>query len=706
MSDRQAAPKTTIIPDAEGSARKLPELLCPVGSPFALDAAIEGGADALYLGGSAFNARMNAANFDTAQLRDAVTTAHAYGVKVYLTMNTLLYDRERTDYLRAAETAANLGVDALIVADLGGAAALRGALPSLPLHASTQMSAHNADAGHRLAELGFSRMVVARELSREALSRIVARSPIEVEAFVHGALCVCHSGQCLFSSLVGGRSGNRGECAQPCRLPYRAADGGKESYPLSLKDLSLAAHVPTLIDMGLASLKIEGRMKSPAYVLTVTRIWRHLLDERRAATEEEMQALADAFSRGGFTDGYFTRRMGHGMLGVRSAQDKAQSERTAASVGKITRTRPLDLSLTVRQGEPMCATATAGGKQVTVYGEPPQAAKTAPTTRELLLRQLSKLGGTPFALREASFTLEEGVMVPVSALNELRRAAVSALLAEERTAYKLIPQPLPTPTQSRADVLGERTARFARIDQLTDRALREMDICYLPLHLLVLSPAVIERAREMGKMLGVLLPEVISECELPTIERMLDTVHALGVRRAMLGNLGHLHLARERGMVIDGDFRWNITNSHSAALLHDMGVSTLLLSPEMTLPQIRDVKGAVRTIVYGRIPLMILEKCATHELYSCKACDAGRALLVDRRGTQFPLGRAYDHRTLIYNSAPTYMADKQDALEKYRVGGQHFLFTIETPAEVDGILSAYAQGRPAPASLPIRRIGV
>jgi putative protease len=695
----------TILSDTERSVPKLPELLCPVGSPFALDAAIEGGADALYLGGSAFNARMNAANFDAEQLKDAIKTAHAYGVKVYLTMNTLLYDREQRDYLNAAMQAAEYGVDALIVADLGGASAIHRALPTLPLHASTQMSAHNADAGIELAKHGYSRMVVARELSREDLSRIVARSPIEIEAFIHGALCVCHSGQCLFSSLVGGRSGNRGECAQPCRLPYRAQGSNKDAYPLSLKDLSLAKHVPALIDMGLASLKIEGRMKSPTYVLTVTRIWRRLLDERRAATADEMRELADAFSRGGFTDGYFTRHIDRSMLGVRSERDKAQSEKLADTPTKITRTIPLDLELSVRTGVPMSATVRAGEHHATAEGLVPQAAKTAPIDRELLMRQFSKLGGTPYRLRNVDIELDDGLMVPVSALNELRRSALCALSEQLHPHYDTARTPeLPQkPTQSRADVTGERTARFARPEQLTDRALAYFDRRYLPLHTLLASPALIERANEAGKPLGVLLPEVVRECELPAIQSMVDRVALLGIDHAMVGNLGHISLATAHGMTLEGDFRLNVTNTQTAAQLHAMGFSTLMLSPEMTLPQIRDVGGAVRTVVYGRIPLMVLEKCATHELYSCKTCDAGEATLVDRRGISFPLGRTYDHRTLIYNSAPTYMADKQDLLKKYNVGGYHFMFTTEAPREVDAVIRAYEQG--SAATTPIRRIG-
>ena len=248
-----------------------PELLCPAGSPAAFDAAIEAGADAIYLGLPSFNARINANNFTPADIGAAFSRAHAYGVKIYVTLNTLVFDRERDDFLRTAESAYLAGADGFIVADLGVAALIRQSMPDIELHASTQVSGHNVSAAQKLKELGFTRMVCAREMSEEDLCTFTKNSPIEAEVFVHGALCVCHSGQCLFSSLVGGRSGNRGECAQPCRLPY-AKGSGSSAYPLSLKDLSLAAHVDKLCDMGIASFKIEGRMKSPEYVRDVTRI--------------------------------------------------------------------------------------------------------------------------------------------------------------------------------------------------------------------------------------------------------------------------------------------------------------------------------------------------------------------------------------------------------------------------------------------------
>ena len=364
----------------------MPELLAPAGSPEALEAALLAGADAVYLGGAQFNARINAHNFDTGELREAVTLAHRLGGRAYLTLNTLLWDRELPLAVTAAYEAASAGVDALIIADMGASALIRQALPELPLHASTQMSGHNARFGEVLAPFGFSRFVIARETALADLAAAVRNNPLEVEVFVHGALCVSHSGQCLFSSVVGGRSGNRGECAQPCRLPYACGvKGGKEGYPLSLKDLTLASHVPALMDAGVASLKIEGRMKSAGYVSGVVAVWRRLLDEGRGATEEEIAHLAALFSRDGFTDGYQTGRVGRGMMGVRSDADKEKSaaaEREALVV-RHTPHLPVKATLTVRADEPVRLTETAplyrqGSTEVvtvTVESEPPTPAE-------------------------------------------------------------------------------------------------------------------------------------------------------------------------------------------------------------------------------------------------------------------------------------------------------------------------------------------
>ncbi|MBE6575115.1 MAG: U32 family peptidase [Ruminococcaceae bacterium] len=681
----------------------LPELLAPAGSPAALDAAIEGGADAVYFGGSAFNARMLAQNFGGDAMGEAAARCHAYGVKAYVTLNTLVSDREQDACLRAAEEAYRAGVDALIVADLGVAATLRRHIPELALHASTQASGHNAEAAKALAELGFTRMVCARELSRADLADLVRESPIEIEMFIHGALCVSHSGQCLFSSLVGGRSGNRGECAQPCRLPYPV--GGKQSYPLSLKDLTLAPHVPALIDLGVASLKIEGRMKSPEYVRDVVSIWRRLLNERRGADAAELRQLADIFSRGGFTDAYFRGLVGtqnvpsRQMLGVRSEADKTAS-RQLEPFRAITRTAPISLSAEIRSGRPIALTATAGEHTVTVTGDVPEPARTAPLDRDAVLRCLGKLGGTPYRAEEISLALDEGLMVPVSRLNALRRDAISALMAKTHTPHsefsagKYQPCPIPAP-----DAREARIARFASIAQITPAARDFFDVIYLPL----------EVYREGAPALcpdGVILPPVILPRERDAVRELLARAKAQGVSRALVGNLGHIDLARDAGLDVHGDFRFNVTSAETLTALAGLGVEDCLLSPELTLPQLRDLPTAHRAgkaaVVYGRVPLMLLEKCAIREVADCAACAAGRATLTDRRGVRFPMLRAWDHRTVVLNSRPTYMLDRLPQVRSAGVTVHHYLFTVENAAEVDEIITAARVGK-APRG-DVRRI--
>ena len=660
--------------------KKLPELLCPAGSPEALDAAIEGGADAVYLGGALFNARMNAKNFGGDALRSAVLRAHSYGVKVYLTLNTLVYDREIPSYIDAAREALQAGVDALIVADLGGATLLRQVFPQAELHASTQMSAHSAAAGRLLRDLGFSRMVIARETSAQDMRRIVEESGIEVEAFIHGALCVSHSGQCLFSSVVGGRSGNRGECAQPCRLPFSCAacKHAKNEYPLSLKDLTLAKQVPELIDIGVASLKIEGRMKAPEYVRDTARIWRRLLDERRAATPAEMQALADAFSRGGFTDAYFTRSIGRGMLGVRSDADKSLS-RAAQPFAGITRRKPIAVEATLCKNQPCSLTLTDGPRRVTVTGEIPLAAINAPLTREAVEKSLSKFGGTPYEVKDFSLLLDDGLMLPVSRLNDLRRRALQAL--EEELAPAQIPEERAVQSKPSLPRAALRSARFYLPEQITPRAQQYFDRIYLPL------------SRYTNVANGVTLPPVIFDSDEARVLQMLRAAAASGARYALVGNLGHVALVRDAGLIPVGDYRLNLTNRESAARLESLGIRESILSPEMTLPQMRDVGGNTSAIVYGRLPLMTLEKCAIREISDCQSCEKNTVVLRDRRGIEFPILREWEHRNVIYNSLPTGMSDRTDQLLRAGLTAWHFIFSTEKALEVDRVIDAYLNGK-------------
>ena len=654
---------------------KKSELLCPAGSPEAFRAAIEGGADAIYVGGSAFNARINAKNFTAEEMKDSISLAHAYGVKVYIATNTLIFDKEKEDFLAAAESAYKSGADALIIADLGAAELVRNRIP-IELHASTQMSGHNADAAKFLAERGFSRMVCAREMSREDLWQFVKSSPIEAEVFVHGALCVCHSGQCLFSSVVGGRSGNRGECAQPCRLPFKV--GGKDRYPLSLKDLSLARHLPELSQMGVASLKIEGRMRSPEYVRDVAAIFRRLLDEGRGADDREMAKLAEIFSRGGFTDGYYTKNIGRGMLGVRSEADK-QNTRALEPFNKITRKLPISLSAALRAGEPISLTAKATERSVTVTGDTPEAARTAPLSREAVEKNLSKLGNTPYYLDALDLDLEDGISLPLSSINALRRRAVEELMTDEPRAELLTPAP--EKEKSYIPAKG-RTAAFYFPDRIPPEAYEYFDILYTPLE------------KYNGETNGVLIPPVIFDGERERVRKMLVRAVSLGATHALVENIGHIELVREAGLTLHGGHRLNVANSQTAAAMSDV-FCDVVASPEITLPRLRDIvrhTPAVRTLVFGRIPLMITEKCVGKEIGGCEVCESGRAILCDRRGINFPVLRIFDHRSLIVNSLPLYMADKKAELDRIGLSATHFIFTTESRQEICRVISAYRNG--------------
>lgn len=667
-----------------------PELLCPAGSPAAFDAAIEAGADAIYLGLPSFNARINADNFTPADIGAAFSRAHAYGVKVYVTLNTLVFDREREDFLRTAESAYLAGADGFIVADLGAARLLHSYMPKAELHASTQVSGHNALAATELQKLGFTRMVCAREMGEEDLRTFVKNSPIEAEVFVHGALCVCHSGQCLFSSIVGGRSGNRGECAQPCRLPY-AKGKGQSAYPLSLKDLSLAAHVDKLCDMGIASFKIEGRMKSPEYVRDVTRIWRRLIDERRGADKKEMALLSEIFSRGGLTDGYFKGNVGSSMLGVRSDEDKRKSRELDAFAG-ITRKIPIDIKVKIKSGEPSLMTVLPMG--VTVYGDVPEAAKTAPIDEDCVKRNVSKLGGTPYEARSIEVELDGGLMMPVSAINRLRRSAIEALLPNGRSEQDFNAEASAFDSSYKKPQ-KKRSAVFYDSKAIPKSAEDFFDVIYTPLHLYE------------GESNGVLMPAVIFDSEREEAENMLRRAYELGARHVLVGNVGHFDIVRravgEGKMTVHADYRMNITNSASAFATEELGALDMIISPELTLPQIRDIGGDRLAIVYGKLPLMTVEKCVMREISDCESCKSGKwGYLVDRRGARFAVCREWKHRNLIFNSVPVYMADRKDALQRNKIVGEHFIFTDESASEADAIIRAYAKGE-APR-MQIRRI--
>jgi putative protease len=435
--------------------------------------------------------------------------------------------------------------------------------------------------------------------------------------------------------------------------------------------------------MGVSSLKIEGRMKSPEYVYATARIWRRLLDENRAATPEEMRTLADAFSRGGFTDGYYKSKIDRSMLGIRSEGDKAIT-RTVESFGGLTKKIDLSLQASILPDHPSTLTLTDGIRSVTVTGDTPMEARTAPLSEETVLRNLSKTGGTPYRIADARISLGEGLMLPVSRLNDLRRRALSAWeeglmpTRNEQNIRKINAHVLKKERKS------INTARFASAKQITDRARAYFDRIALPLHCYDKS------ADE------AILPPVIFDSDREAVGRMLEQAVRSGCHALTVGNLGHLSLAKEYSLPLHGDFRLNVTNCETARALTELGLEEILLSPELTLPQIRDIGGNSSVIVYGRIPLMTLEKCVIREIADCRACDAGGVRLTDRRGVEFPVLREWEHRNVICNSLPTCMSDRADELFRFGISNRHFIFTIETPDEVDAVIEAFENGLPLP----------
>ena len=669
----------------------LPELLAPAGDFECLIAAVCAGADAVYIGAREFSARAYAKNFDIFEIDRAVRYCHLFGVRLYVTVNTLLTTAELPRAVSLAHELYALGVDALIVSDIGLVAELKRTLPELELHASTQMSVHNsvgADAAYRM---GCSRVVLARELTLGDMTLATERSLPETEVFVHGALCVSHSGQCLFSSLVGGRSGNRGECAQPCRLNYNG-----DNYPLSLKDLSLAGHIPKLISSGVASLKIEGRMKAPGYVYTVTRIYRALLDGGRSATENEMKLLERAFSRSGFTDGYLTGRLG-GMTGTRKESDIAASRGITAEYSEMRATVAAHASF--RLGEPSRLTLMLRGtdRSVTVTGDVPGTAEKHPLTVEELAVRLSKMGNTFLSLakEDIEIELDEGINLSPAAINALRRLAAEELETLGR------PRTLPTPSQTAPKERSEHrlplgiTAEFLVPElyfSLNNATRARLDTVFLPL-------AGIEEYESVTD--GVALPPVVTDSELDELRRLLRIAKEKGVKYALVGNIGAIEEACRAGLVPVSSFRMNIMNSYAKSALLDMGVHDVTLSAELGAPAVSQMGG--RAIVYGRIPLMLTERCFISENFGCDSCKS--AAFSDRRREKFPVIREWKHRNLILNSRVTYMGDKRAQLVRRGTVGEHFIFSTETRSEAEAAISAYMSGSSMPENILYRRMG-
>lgn len=671
------------------------ELLSPAGSPEGVIAAVQNGADAVYMGMGAFNARRGAKNFTDEEFVKAVRYCHVRGCKVYVTLNTLVNDREMRDAVAAAKLASDAGADALIVQDLGMSYAIRCALPDIPLHASTQMSLHNLAGVEAAAEMGITRAVLARELSFEQIRFITKNASIETEVFVHGALCFCHSGQCYMSALIGRRSGNRGLCAQPCRLQY-SLGGRMDDHPLSLKDNCLVDQIRRLEEVGVASLKIEGRMKRPEYTGIVTGVYAKAIREQRNPDKEEMELLEKTFSRQGFTQGYFIGDK-LDMFGVRSEPDKDADKIFAAArkqyaEGEMRRV-PVHFYTVLEKGEHIKAIAfDDDGHKAIATGPVPERAKRQGLTEQYLTEQMFKTGGTPYNCIENKAKAEPGLYLPASEINELRRKLIAQLSAERekapgRRTLRIPSPPVNVPAISDpARIYQVRTA-----EQLTpELAELKPDYIYFPAMELAenfdpLRPFIDNGARPVAVM-----PRVITDDQSREVYAALEKLFDYGVNEALTGNLGHVFIARQAGMKVRGDFGLNAFNSYTLRVLQDAGFISATASFELRLAQIKAMAKPIDTelIIYGRLPLMVSDQCIIRQSAGrCNCQTPGQ--LSDRMGSVFPVVKEFGCRNVIYNAHKLYLADKRDDLYALGLWGLRMLFTTESPRECVEVAKGY-----------------
>ena len=664
------------------------EILAPVGNEEMLRAAVFSGADAVYLGFSGFNARTSANNFDADTLKDAVRFCHARGVAVHVALNTTVYGGELPALEAAIRAVAASGADAVICQDLAVATLIGRIAPQLPRHGSTQMSVHSLQGALELKELGFTRVVLARELSLPEVEHITKHCGIETECFVHGALCMCVSGQCYMSAFLGGRSGNRGSCAGPCRLPFEAnaLPEGKPGrlHHLSLKDNSVIDKLDQLQALGVASAKIEGRLRTPEYVAAAVSAC--LAGREGRAYDRDL--LKNAFSRSGFTSGYLDGKIDGTMFGVRSEADAEQTKKTLPMLRELYRRErsrvPVRMKLEIEEGGEKLTVMDADGNKAFAYGDAePQPARTDPT--ESLHRSLAKTGGTPFAASAEDITVEmDGGpwFVPGSAVNELRREALDALLKKREVL-----RPWPT-TDEHVPALPLRTlpprrtlrARFENWEQVPERALDGIEYLILPIAQADRVP------REWRAKTLLELPRVMfGRLEEDTARRIAATQDA-GFAGYEVSNIAHLRLCR--GLPMSGSFGLNITNQLAAQFYADNGLGSMLILPEVkdsdisTIAPTHDGRPVpTGVLVYGHMPLMVTRACPLQNIHDCAHCDK-TGVLTDRKAKKFPVRCGLGVRT-IYNPVPIYMGDKPGALTvDYGVA----YFTLESREEAAQIL--------------------
>jgi len=644
------------------------EILAPAGAREQLEAAVHAGCDAVYLGYGSFNARRNAANFTYEQLKDAVKYCHERGVSVHATLNTLIQENELELAFKDAVDIRNAGCDAVIVQDLGLARLIHEHLPELSMHASTQLTVHNVSGVKMLKALGFSRAVLSRELSLEEIKEICASTDIEIEVFIHGALCMCISGGCYLSSMLGQRSGNRGLCAQPCRLNFTV---NKREYALSLKDMSHLSYIGELQKIGVKAFKIEGRMKRPEYVAAAVSCAKGALKGDAYNIDE----LRSVFSRSGFTDGYMINKRNLSMFGYRKKEDVVAAEGVLCDIRNRFRNELqsvwLKAAFCARLGEGYTLTLSDGSNTVTKKGVVPEKAINRSTTEQDVKKQLSKTGGTPFYIKELDISLDDGLMLPLSNINAVRREALDALLSLRGASVAPTNASYSHTVTKRTERKGKNIIRLLKKEQLFETD----GIVILP----------IDEIDEsfFGENTGVEIPSLVFPTdEKRTIER-LRHIRELGVSYALCENIGAIYLARQLGFKLIAGYGMNILNSLTQKTLEEAGVEIAVASFESNIKNYEALSGGIPCgiITYGYLPLMRMRACPAQNKGGCIGCS-GINTMTDRKNISFTLLCNNRKFTTLLNSVPLYVSDKG-----YRTDFQMMYFNLEAPIRVREIYS-------------------
>lgn len=646
------------------------EILAPAGSMESLVAGVRSGANAIYLGGKSFNARRNAGNFDNEEMKKAVEYCHQRGIKVYLTLNIIVSDEEMREAYNAVKDALSNGIDAFIVQDIGVAKMIREHFPTARLHGSTQMSIMSPSGAKAAEQMGFKRIVLPREMSLDEIKEIRENTSLELELFVHGALCMSVSGQCYLSSMIGSRSGNRGLCAQPCRLPFTA--GGNATHALSLKDLSLVSELDKLV--GITSLKIEGRMKRPEYVSAAVSAVKKAIDGKYTPSDEFM--LRSVFSRSGFTDGYLNAKLGKNMFGTRQKEDVVSASNSvlkeiAKNYEKEVPLLPVNIDFVCKNGENALLKMTSGDKSVKVVGDVPEKAINKPMTAESLTERLGKLGGTQFYANEVNITVDDSLILPASKINEMRREAVEKLNKTDKISFKY--KAFDVVRAKAKNSTPYATASFKSAAQIPDK--HPFKTVFIPIDSSV-EDFVDNRA-------GVVLPRGLFGIE-NELKSKLEKLKKAGVNKALCGNIGSYQLCKDMGFEVWGDFGLNVFNSVSANL-----VERPILSFELTQSQINNINAPdTGMLVYGYAPLMLTRNCPIKNDIGCFECN-GHGHLTDRKGMKFPVICSDFPCVEMLNCVPTYMLDRLDEIHTDFI---HFAFTVESEKQVENIISLYESG--------------